>query len=472
MYGSIKELTELAKKESVPIWKIILDTEMKITECSEEQVYDKLDKRYEVMYKSVHKALQEPQIITGNLISGSAKKQYEYSEQQDTLGGFLINHIMALALSASEVNASMGKICAAPTAGSCGILPAVIIGVSEHYGLSRKDTLNGLLTASGIGTVVINNATVSGAEGGCQAECGVAAAMAAAAVVQMRGGTPDMIGDVISLTLMNCMGLICDPVAGLVQVPCAQRNASQAVNAITSADMILGGMTIPIPADEVGAVLMVDMAHIAGLVAAGLHPSPIPYADVVTTTTHKTLRGPRGGMILANKEAAEKFNFNKAIFPGIQGGPLMHVIAGKAICLGEALKPEFKAYQEQVVKNAKALSAALIDEGFDILTGGTDNHLMLVDLRNMDISGKELQNRCDEAYITLNKNTVPNDPRSPFVTSGVRIGTPAVTTRGMVESDMKEIAHLIHMVATDYDAKADEVREQVRAICGAHPIYQ
>ena len=225
-------------------------------------------------------------------------------------------------------------------------------------------------------------------------------------------------------------------------------------------------------ADEVGAVLMVDMAHIAGLVAAGLHPSPIPYAEVVTTTTHKTLRGPRGGMILANKEAAEKFNFNKAIFPGIQGGPLMHVIAGKAICLGEALKPEFKAYQEQVVKNAKALSAALIDEGFDILTGGTDNHLMLVDLRNMDISGKELQNRCDEAYITLNKNTVPNDPRSPFVTSGVRIGTPAVTTRGMVESDMKEIAHLIHMVATDYDAKADEVREQVRAICGAHPIYQ
>ena len=225
-------------------------------------------------------------------------------------------------------------------------------------------------------------------------------------------------------------------------------------------------------ADEVGAVLMVDMAHIAGLVAAGLHPSPIPYADVVTTTTHKTLRGPRGGMILANKEAAEKFNFNKAIFPGIQGGPLMHVIAGKAICLGEALKPEFKAYQEQVVKNAKALSAALIDEGFDILTGGTDNHLMLVDLRNMDISGKELQNRCDEAYITLNKNTVPNDPRSPFVTSGVRIGTPAVTTRGMVESDMKEIAHLIHMIATDYDAKADEVREQVRAICGAHPIYQ
>mgnify|MGYP000468881409 CR=1 len=214
-------------------------------------------------------------------------------------------------------------------------------------------------------------------------------------------------------------------------------------------------------ADEVGAVLMVDMAHIAGLVAAGLHPSPIPYADVVTTTTHKTLRGPRGGMILANKEAAEKFNFNKAIFPGIQGGPLMHVIAGKAICLGEALRPEFKAYQEQVVKNAKALSAALIDEGFDILTGGTDNHLMLVDLRNMDISGKELQNRCDEAYITLNKNTVPNDPRSPFVTSGVRIGTPAVTTRGMVESDIQiaqeAVLAPIGEVAAKLDIKEDEL---------------
>ena len=225
-------------------------------------------------------------------------------------------------------------------------------------------------------------------------------------------------------------------------------------------------------ADEVGAVLMVDMAHIAGLVAAGLHPSPIPYADVVTTTTHKTLRGPRGGMILANKEAAEKYNFNKAIFPGIQGGPLMHVIAGKAVCFGEALKPEFKAYQEQVVKNAKALSAALIDEGFDILTGGTDNHLMLVDLRKMDISGKELQNRCDSAYITLNKNTVPNDPRSPFVTSGVRIGTPAVTTRGLVEKDMKKIAELIRMVATDFDEKADYVREQVTEICNKYPIYK
>ena len=224
-------------------------------------------------------------------------------------------------------------------------------------------------------------------------------------------------------------------------------------------------------ADEVGAYLMVDMAHIAGLVAAGLHPSPIPYADVVTTTTHKTLRGPRGGLILANQEAADKFNFNKAIFPGIQGGPLMHVIAGKAICFGEALKPEFKAYQTQVIKNAKALSAALIDQGFDILTGGTDNHLMLVDLRNMDISGKELQNRCDAAYITLNKNTVPNDPRSPFVTSGVRIGTPAVTTRGLVEEDMKKIAELIYLVATDYEAKADYVRAEVTEICSKHPLY-
>lgn len=251
MYRNIKELIEQAKDKSEPVWKIILDMEMKLTECSEEQIYEKLNKRYEVMYKSTHKALNEPQDITGDLISGNAKRQYDYSEQQETIGGFLINHIMALALSASEVNASMGKICAAPTAGSCGILPAVLIGVSEHYHLSKEETLNGLLTASGIGTVVMNNATVSGAEGGCQAECGVAAAMAAAAVVQMLNGTPDMIGDVISLTLMNCMGLICDPVAGLVQLPCAQRNASQAVNAITSADMVLGGMKIPIPADEV-----------------------------------------------------------------------------------------------------------------------------------------------------------------------------------------------------------------------------
>lgn len=224
-------------------------------------------------------------------------------------------------------------------------------------------------------------------------------------------------------------------------------------------------------ADKCGAYLMVDMAHIAGLVAAGLHPSPIPYAHVVTTTTHKTLRGPRGGLILANQEAADKFNFNKAIFPGTQGGPLEHIIAGKAVCFGEALKPEFKTYQEQVVKNAKALAAALEKQGFHILTGGTDNHLMLVDLRGMDVSGKELQNRCDEVFITLNKNTVPNDPRSPFVTSGVRIGTPAVTTRGLKEEDMDEIAECIWLAATDFEAKADYIRGEVEKICGKYPLY-
>ena len=224
-------------------------------------------------------------------------------------------------------------------------------------------------------------------------------------------------------------------------------------------------------ADKVGAYLMVDMAHIAGLVAAGLHPSPMAYADVVTTTTHKTLRGPRGGMILANKEAAEKFNFNKAIFPGTQGGPLEHVIAAKAVCFGEALKPEFKEYQRQVVKNAAALAAALENQGFKILTGGTDNHLMLVDLRAMDISGKELQNWCDEVYITLNKNTVPNDPRSPFVTSGVRIGTPAITSRGLKEKDMDKIGECIWLAATDFESKADYIRGQVTKICDEYPIY-
>lgn len=225
-------------------------------------------------------------------------------------------------------------------------------------------------------------------------------------------------------------------------------------------------------ADKVGAYLMVDMAHIAGLVAAGLHPSPIPYADVVTTTTHKTLRGPRGGMILANKEAAEKFNFNKAIFPGTQGGPLEHVIAGKAVCFGEALKPEFKEYQEQVVKNAKALAAALVKQGFNILTGGTDNHLMLIDLRGMEVTGKELQIRCDEVYLTLNKNAVPNDPRSPFVTSGVRVGTPAVTSRGLKEEDMEKIAECIWLAATDFESKADYIRAEVTKICEKYPIYE
>ncbi len=225
-------------------------------------------------------------------------------------------------------------------------------------------------------------------------------------------------------------------------------------------------------ADKVGAYLMVDMAHIAGLVAAGEHPSPIPYADVVTTTTHKTLRGPRGGMILANKEAAEKFNFNKAIFPGTQGGPLEHVIAAKAVCFGEALKPEFAAYQKQVRRNAAALAEELKKQGFKLLTGGTDNHLMLVDLRGMDVSGKELQNRCDEVYITLNKNTVPNDPRSPFVTSGVRIGTPAVTSRGLKEEDMPKIAECIWLAATQFETKADYIRAEVTKLCEKYPIYQ
>ena len=223
-------------------------------------------------------------------------------------------------------------------------------------------------------------------------------------------------------------------------------------------------------AKEVGAILFVDMAHIAGLVAAGLHQSPIPYADVVTTTTHKTLRGPRGGIIMCKEKYAK--DINKAIFPGTQGGPLMHIIAAKAVCFGEALKPEFKTYQEQVVKNAKVLSEALIDEGFNLISGGTDNHLMLVDLRNMEITGKELQNRLDEVYITLNKNAVPNDPESPFVTSGVRIGTPAVTTRGLVEEDMKKIAKLIKLTITDFDTKADYIRSEVTKICGKYPLYE
>ena len=224
--------------------------------------------------------------------------------------------------------------------------------------------------------------------------------------------------------------------------------------------------------DEIGAVLMVDMAHIAGLVAAGEHPSPFPYADVVTTTTHKTLRGPRGGLILANKEAADKFNFNKAIFPGIQGGPLMHVIAGKAVALGEALKPEFKAYQHQVVLNAKALAKALQSRGLKIVSGGTDNHLMLLDLIGLDVTGKELQNRLDSVYITVNKNTVPGEPRSPFVTSGVRIGTPAVTTRGLVEADMDKIAELIYLAIYDYEDKKEYIRGEVLKLTEKYPIYE
>lgn len=223
-------------------------------------------------------------------------------------------------------------------------------------------------------------------------------------------------------------------------------------------------------AKEVGAILFVDMAHIAGLVAAGLHQSPVPYADVVTTTTHKTLRGPRGGMILCKEEHAKAIN--KAIFPGTQGGPLMHVIGAKAVCFGEALKPEFKEYQEQVLKNAKALAEAMIEEGFHLVSGGTDNHLMLVDLQNMNITGKELQNRLDEVYITVNKNAVPNDPASPFVTSGIRIGTPAVTTRGLKEEDMKQIAKLIKLTVTDFEEKADEIRAAVNEICAKYPLYE
>lgn len=223
-------------------------------------------------------------------------------------------------------------------------------------------------------------------------------------------------------------------------------------------------------AKEVEAYLFVDMAHIAGLVAAGLHQNPVLYADVVSTTTHKTLRGPRGGMILCKKEYAKQID--KAIFPGTQGGPLMHVIAAKAVCFGEALKPEFRTYQEQVVKNAKALSTALMEEGFHLVSNGTDNHLMLVDLQNMNITGKELQNRLDNVYITVNKNAVPNDPASPFVTSGIRIGTPAVTTRGLKEEDMKTISHLIKLAVTEFDTKADEIRAAVNEICSRYPIYE
>lgn len=222
-------------------------------------------------------------------------------------------------------------------------------------------------------------------------------------------------------------------------------------------------------ADEAGAYLMVDMAHIAGLVAAGLHPSPIPYADVVTTTTHKTLRGPRGGMILCNQEAAEKFNFNKAIFPGTQGGPLEHVIAGKAVCFREALQPEFKEYQQQVIKNAQALCGGLMARGVKIVSGGTDNHLMLVDLSEEEVTGKELEKRLDEAHITCNKNTIPNDPRSPFVTSGVRLGTPAVTTRGMKEKDMDTIAEAITMVIKSEDA-VDKARTLVKELTDKYPL--
>lgn len=223
-------------------------------------------------------------------------------------------------------------------------------------------------------------------------------------------------------------------------------------------------------AKEVGAYLFVDMAHIAGLVAAGLHQSPVPYADVVSTTTHKTLRGPRGGLILCKEMYAKQID--KAVFPGTQGGPLEHVIAAKAVCFGEALKPEFRTYQEQIVKNSKALADAMLAEGFDLVSGGTDNHLILVDLRKQNITGKEMQSRLDEVYITVNKNGIPNDPQKPGITSGIRIGTPAVTTRGLRETEMKEIARLIRLAAEDFENRADEIRRSVTKICGRYPIYQ
>lgn len=222
-------------------------------------------------------------------------------------------------------------------------------------------------------------------------------------------------------------------------------------------------------ADSVGAYLMVDMAHIAGLVAAGLHPSPVPYADVVTTTTHKTLRGPRGGMILCREEYAKQID--KAIFPGTQGGPLMHIVAAKAVALGEALTDEFKAYQTQVVKNAKVLSEELISAGFRIVSGGTDNHLMLLDLRNFSISGKEMEHRLDDVHITANKNTIPMDPASPFVTSGLRVGTPAVTTRGFKEDEMKLIAGWLKDTAEDYENTKERVSAEVTELCSKYPIY-
>ncbi|MBQ8898456.1 MAG: serine hydroxymethyltransferase [Clostridia bacterium] len=222
-------------------------------------------------------------------------------------------------------------------------------------------------------------------------------------------------------------------------------------------------------AKSVGAIFMVDMAHIAGLIAAGLHPSPVPYADVVTTTTHKTLRGPRGGMILCREEYAKQID--KAIFPGTQGGPLMHIIAGKAVCLGEALRPEFKVYQQKILNNAAALADQLLKEGFDLVSGGTDNHLMLVDLRPFGITGKDLEHKLDEVNITVNKNTIPDDPQSPFVTSGLRLGAPAATSRGLCEEDFRTIAHLIALAAKNFDAEAHNIRAAVADICAKYPLY-
>ena len=223
-------------------------------------------------------------------------------------------------------------------------------------------------------------------------------------------------------------------------------------------------------AKEAGAYFMVDMAHIAGLVAAGEHPSPVPYCDVVTTTTHKTLRGPRGGLILCREEYIKAIN--SKVFPGMQGGPLEHVIAAKAVCFGEAMTPEFKAYQHQIVLNCRALAKALTARGFRLISGGSDNHLVLLDLRNFGITGKDFEKKLDEVYITVNKNAIPNDPQSPFITSGVRVGTPAVTSRGFVEADMEKIAEFFYLTATDFENKADEIRAGVEALCAKYPLYE
>lgn len=251
MYHNLQGLLKLAKEREVPLWKIILENEMKLSQMTEEEVFLKMSRRYKVMEASAHKAMEHKLDVKGSLINGLAYSQNQYAKKGNTLSGELINHVMALALSSSEVNVAMGKICAAPTAGSCGILPAVLIGVKEVKNLSEREVLQGLLTASGVGAVVMKNATVAGAEGGCQAECGVAAAMAAAAAVEMSGGNAQMAIHAFSLVIINVMGLVCDPIAGLVQVPCAQRNASQAVNAIICADMALAGMKCIVPADEV-----------------------------------------------------------------------------------------------------------------------------------------------------------------------------------------------------------------------------
>lgn len=266
-----------------------------------------------------------------------------------------------------------------------------------------------------------------------------------------------------------------DPVTGMIDYDNVLKLAKECKPKLIVAGASAYPRTLDFPrlreiADEAGALLMVDMAHIAGLVAAGEHPSPVPHAQIVTTTTHKTLRGPRGGMILCKEEYGKAID--KAIFPGTQGGPLMHVIASKAVCFGEALKPEFKAYQRQIVKNAKSLANALKAKGFELVSGDTDNHLMLVDLRLAGVTGKELEHRLDEVYITVNKNAIPNDPQSPFITSGIRVGTPAVTSRGMVEADMEKIAEFMHLTATAFETKADEIRAGVDALCERYPLYE